>query len=99
MNQINQSILADMTSELHPLSKQYIFDVCDTEDVLTSEQLEFLDYLTDCFALYDNYVIVTGNTEKQPYNLSILDIVEFFEINLELLISVANTDIFSQLNT
>lgn len=88
-----------MTKELSPISKQYIVNIATQEELLTSEQLEFLDHLVDCFALYDNYVIVTGNTEKQPYNLSILDIVEFFEINLELLISVANTDIFSQLNT
>ncbi len=88
-----------MTEELSPISKQYIVNIATQEELLTSEQLEFLDHLVDCFALYDNYVTVTGNTEKPPYNLSILDIVEFFEINLELLISVANTDIFSQLNT
>lgn len=99
MNQVNKSILEEMTNELSSLSKEYIFNLAQQDDVLSSTQMEFFDHLIDCFALYDNYVIVTGNLDNHPYNLSLNELVEFFDINLEYLIQIANTDIFNELNT
>jgi len=99
MNEINKSIIEDMTRELTEKSKQYIMGLVSNEaDVLSHDYLVFLDALVDCFALYDNYEQITGNINMSPHNLPLDELMYYFEINMEILIAFANTELFSDIN-
>ncbi|MCB1711125.1 MAG: hypothetical protein KDH96_01165 [Candidatus Riesia sp.] len=99
MNEINQSIINDMTRELSTNAKQYIDNLVSREvEILSHEDMIFLDALVDCFVLYDNYEQVTGNKNFSPYNLPLNELLRFFEINMEILIAFANTELFSNIN-
>ncbi len=90
-----------MVGNLSINTKNYILANFNIEDTLSDEEIEFIDHLLDCFALYENFKNNNPTDDRFDiiYHLDLNNIVLFFSEIVEDLIYCANTDFFKQLNT